>query len=245
MVGLKIDPQDEYLLKLRTWYVHKTRGYVESTFNGQTVKLHRCITGAKTGQVVDHINGDKLDNRRCNLRICTQAQNCRNNRNVRKNKTSLYKGVSKYWNKWKAQIQVDKKKTHIGYYPTQEDAARAYDEKALELHGEFAYLNFPRRTMLDLVKDEMERNLKRWGEQNHADGTCPKAYYRKLTDCRYFNQEAVKDNRLTWKLILEEEVLEAFCETDPQRLQDELIQVAAVALQWAEAIKRRKESGAV
>ncbi len=99
--------------------------------------------------------------------------------------------------------------------------------------------------MLDLVKEEMERNLARWGEQNHRDGTCPKAYYRNLTDCRYFNQEAVKRGDLTWKLILEEEVLEAFCESDPQRLQEELIQVAAVALQWAEAIKRRKESGAV
>lgn len=103
----------------------------------------------------------------------------------------------------------------------------------------------PRIESVTAVLQEMQKQNDRFGEQNHKDGTCPKAYYRNLTDCRYFNQEAVKRNDLSWKLILEEEVLEAFCETDPQRLQEELVQIAAVAMQWCEAIKRRKASGAV
>ena len=93
---------------------------------------------------VDHINGNPLDNRKSNLRICTNAENQRN-RGVNKNNTSGYKGVcwAKQNKKWKARIKHNGKLIHLGYYKDKEEAARAYDKKAKELHGEYAYLNFP------------------------------------------------------------------------------------------------------
>lgn len=90
------------------------------------------------GLVVDHINGNKLDNRRSNLRICTQSQNL-NGRNTNKG----YIGVSwdKFRGKWKANIGKDYQKIFLGRFDTAEEAARVYDEKAVELFGEFARLN--------------------------------------------------------------------------------------------------------
>lgn len=98
---------------------------------------------------------------------------------------------------------------------------------------------------LDLVKEEMERQQALWGEQNHVDGTSSFWYGTKLDKCREENAQAVTDGTLTWKLILEEEFLEAINETDEAKLQEELVQVAAVCLQWHRAITRRKQSGAV
>jgi len=143
-----VDKEYEWLLNKYSWYIH-TRGYVCATeylgqYRRKDLKLHRLIMSAQPGQIIDHINGNKRDNRKSNLRFCTQAENCRNNQNVRKNKTSKYKGVS--WceprKAWLAQIQLNKKKTMIGLYKTQEEAAKAYDKKALELFGEYANLNF-------------------------------------------------------------------------------------------------------
>ena len=96
------------------------------------------------GMVIDHINHNGLDNRRENLRICTNAENQRN-RGKQKNNTSGYKGVDwrKDHKKWRARINKDNKTIHIGYYNIIEEAARAYDAKAKELHGKYAQLNFP------------------------------------------------------------------------------------------------------
>ena len=106
--------------------------------------IHRLIMDAPKGMDVDHINGNPLDNRKSNLRICTHTENNRN-RGANKNNTSGYKGA--YWHKqnkkWRAQIVRNNKAIHIGLYESKEEAARAYDKKAKELHGEFAYLNFP------------------------------------------------------------------------------------------------------
>ena len=106
--------------------------------------MHRLMVDAPKGMHVDHINGNSLDNRKSNLRICTSAENQRNRR-ATKNNTSGYKGVgwAKQNKKWTAQIQHNGKKIHIGLYEDKEEAARAYDAKAKELHGEYAYLNFP------------------------------------------------------------------------------------------------------
>jgi hypothetical protein len=102
--------------------------------------LHRFITGAVRGQDVDHINGDTLDNRRANLRVCSRSDNL-GNQKLRGNNTSGFKGV--YWNvaagKWRAKIAD----VYLGLYPTAEDAARAYDDGARMRWGEFARLNFP------------------------------------------------------------------------------------------------------
>lgn len=109
-----------------------------------TYRLHRLIMGAAPGMVVDHINGDTFDNRRSNLRFATVAQNAANSK-LPKNNTSGFRGV--YWFKpaklWSAQIRANGKNQHLGYFKTVEAGARAYDEAAKRLHGNFARLNFP------------------------------------------------------------------------------------------------------
>jgi hypothetical protein len=105
--------------------------------------MHRLILDPGTAEV-DHINGDTLDNRRCNLRLATHAQNMCNNR-MRSHNTSGYRGV--FWyaerRKWGALIVARRKRKFLGLYADAVDAARAYDAAAIELHGEFASLNFP------------------------------------------------------------------------------------------------------
>lgn len=109
-----------------------------------TLKMHRVIVGIIDSQIlVDHIDGNGLNNQRNNLRPCTKSQNGMN-RGAIKNKSSKYKGVSwlKCGNKWAAEIRANNKKTYIGIFSSEEDAAKAYDTKAKELHGDFAKLNF-------------------------------------------------------------------------------------------------------
>ena len=103
--------------------------------------MHRVILNAPPGREVDHINRNGLDNRRSNLRLATHAQNEAN-----KPPRGEYKGA--YWCKksgrWRASIRVDGRLRHMGRFATREEAARVYDDAALEAFGEFAYLNFPR-----------------------------------------------------------------------------------------------------
>lgn len=112
-----------------------------------TTWLHREIMGNPEGLLVDHINGNPLDNRKENLRLCIQSQNMANARKTTKKKTSsTYKGVHKessagYKNPWSAYITKDKKRQNIGHFATEEEAALAYNQRAEELFGEFAKLN--------------------------------------------------------------------------------------------------------
>jgi len=107
-------------------------------------KMHRLILECGLGEEIDHRNHNTLDNRRLNLRKCTQAQNKQNKRAYSRCKSG-FKGVC--WKtrerRWTAQIQVSKKKMFIGYFDSKEEAARAYDVAAKQHFGEFAYLNFP------------------------------------------------------------------------------------------------------
>lgn len=105
------------------------------------VLMHREIMQPSGKMVVDHINGNKLDNRRQNMRICTQAQNVMNQKK-RLNNTSGFKGVTKVGDKWRSQIAVDNEDTYIGMFATPEEAALAYDTEARRIHGEYARLNF-------------------------------------------------------------------------------------------------------
>lgn len=107
--------------------------------------IHRVILSRVLGrslmsnEQVDHINGNSLDNRRSNLRLATNGQNGMNKGKTRRN-ASGYKGV--YWHKrvqkWTAEIKLNKKKYHLGYFDTPEEAFEQYKKAAVELHGEFA-----------------------------------------------------------------------------------------------------------
>lgn len=111
------------------------------------MRLHNFIYGnIPDGYVVDHINGDKLDNRRVNLRLATSAQN--NQNRVAKSGTSKYKGVSydSSRSKWIASIQTNGKTKHIGRFNKEVEAAIAYDKEAHRRHGSFAKLNFTEKT---------------------------------------------------------------------------------------------------
>ena len=106
--------------------------------------MHRIILNAPKGTMVDHINGNGLDNRKENLRLCTTRENNANQKKNRNN-SSGYKGVAKASNcsKWRAYIRVDGVQRHLGNHNTPEEAARAYDAAAKKHFGEYAHLNFP------------------------------------------------------------------------------------------------------
>lgn len=116
------------------------------TYAGKMVYLHSHLMAPARGQVVDHINGDPLDCRRSNMRVCSNTENARN-RTRGKNNTSGYKGVvyTPKTGRWRAYIMVNRKGIHIGYFSTPAEAARAYDAAALKYFGEFANLNFPKK----------------------------------------------------------------------------------------------------
>lgn len=111
----------------------------------KVVRMHRFVLGLTDPKVlVDHINGDGLDNRRSNLRTCTNEENLRNRGPTVRN-TSGYKGVwfNRSANNWRAYIRVNGKAHHLGAFGTAREAADAYDTAAIGHHGQFARLNFP------------------------------------------------------------------------------------------------------
>lgn len=109
--------------------------------NRHKLLMHREILNIPKGMNTDHINHKGFDNRRCNIRACTQKQNCQN-RQLRRGESSKYKGVSwhKKVKKWRAYISCPQ--IHLGLFNNEIMAAKRYDEKAKELFGEFAYTNF-------------------------------------------------------------------------------------------------------
>ncbi|OFV78483.1 hypothetical protein [Rhodococcus erythropolis] len=93
--------------------------------------------------------------------------------------------------------------------------------------------------VLPEIADERERQDEKWGEQNHPDGTGPD-YRGAAFEARRRCQRAARSGLVTYKDILEEEVYEAFAETDPVELREELVQVAAVAVAWIEKLDRER-----
>ncbi len=126
----------------RTFYA--LTGIKKQNGTRTTIRMHQLIIRCLPGEVIDHRDGNGLNNLRSNLRICSQAEN---NRNVRKRRTNTsgYKGVDFHQGKYRARIRTNGKRLYLGYHDNAEDAARAYDEAALKYHGEFAQINFPKQ----------------------------------------------------------------------------------------------------
>ena len=122
-----------------TWYARRQS-------KGTTIFMHRQIMQPPPGMVVDHIDHNGLHNRLLNLRLCTRRQNNYNSRTT--TGSSPYKGVSydKAARKYRATINHRGQHHHLGLFETEIEAARAYDRKASQLFGDFAYLNFPHDT---------------------------------------------------------------------------------------------------
>lgn len=130
------------------WCAHKERQKFYAVTNvpeneikcfGKTqIRMHQLILGAAS---IDHINGNGLDNRRCNIRICTSAQNNSNRRKMKG--SSVFKGVyfDRDKNKWVAQIKKNRRPFYLGSFKSESDAAVAYNKKAAEFFGSFALLN--------------------------------------------------------------------------------------------------------
>lgn len=147
-----VDDADFNSLKKYSWHVrcdrdgryYATRSFWEGD-KMKTLPMHRQLLDAPKGVYVDHINGNTLDNRRSNLRLCTNRQNTQNARKrARTGSKSKYKGVSEHYGKWRARIRVDGAVIHLGSFLNQVDAAKAYDKAAAKYFGEFARLNLPR-----------------------------------------------------------------------------------------------------
>lgn len=105
------------------------------------ILLHRFVLDAPQGMDVDHVNRNRLDNRRCNLRLATRGQNAANMPPRRGALKGVYRRSD--CNRWRAEIVVDGRKRHLGTFLSALDAAVTYDQAALEAWGEFAWLNYP------------------------------------------------------------------------------------------------------
>lgn len=133
------DVEDAELFDSGRWRLHSNNYLIQRILvDGKRVMhhFHRIVIGAKQGEFVDHINGNPLDNRRENLRICTHAQNMKNRKISAKN-TSGFKGVYADRNRWRSEIRCDGKKYALGTFSTPDLAHDAYVRASEQLHKEF------------------------------------------------------------------------------------------------------------
>jgi hypothetical protein len=139
-----VDARDYKRISRYKWCVLNKSGSpyaVRRTEDGRMIYMHREIMRAPKGTVVDHLDHNTLNNRRCNLRVCTQAENQANA--GPRGSASGYVGVKRVGRKWEAEINLQGKRYYLGRYEDPAEAARVRDRKAYELHGPYAYLNFP------------------------------------------------------------------------------------------------------
>jgi hypothetical protein len=150
---------DEYLedLSKHEWQFDKgcRTGYAVRTIyrpKKELIRMHRYLLGLRKGDkmICDHIDGNGLNNQKHNLRLCNKSENGRNRNKTNNIKLSIFKGVTfnKSHGKWQPQICLNGKHQYLGYFSSEVEAARAYDKKAKEIFGEFAFLNFDKPAKL-------------------------------------------------------------------------------------------------
>jgi hypothetical protein len=142
-----VDAEDYERVSRYKWclMIRGSKAYAMRTERGKTILMHREIMKPPKGMVVDHINGNGLDNRRCNLRACTVLQNAWN-RKPAKGSSSPYLGVYRRKSrpdKWYVKVQGDGEVTNLGPFDSELEAARARDYRAVEVHGPYAHVNLP------------------------------------------------------------------------------------------------------
>lgn len=146
-----VDDSDYEWLSQFKWCMHNNGSAMRRLYSpkGQpqsAILMHREIIQPPAGLTVDHIDGDRLNNQRGNLRVCTIAENVRNKGKQSPQLrpfTTPFKGVhfDPRTRRWRASVQRDGKVFRLGRYPTDAEAARAYDCAAIQIHGEFARTN--------------------------------------------------------------------------------------------------------
>ena len=136
-----VDSEDLSKISFKKWSF-RNDGYAFGTAKGRPIYMHRVIMQEPKGYEVDHINWNRLDNRKCNLRLVKKSENVIN-RPVRATSKSGYRGV--HWcntyQKWIAKIMLNQKSFFIGRFDDKKEAALAYNERAKELFGEYCYQN--------------------------------------------------------------------------------------------------------
>ena len=144
-----IDDEDYEKVSKYKWQAlnHYYTYYAMVSTDKKNMYMHRFIMNPKVSQHIDHINGNGLDNRRCNLRLANKQINAYNSKKRETYKgvvsTSKYRGVSKEGNRWRCRIRIDNKDIYLGRFDTEEEAARTYDKIAKLYIGEVVRLNFP------------------------------------------------------------------------------------------------------
>lgn len=133
-----VDDEDYDLLSRFKWRVVKSGGGSQSFYAVATMRLHRLIKKCPQGLMIDHINGDTLDNRQCNLRVCTNSQNQQNTSS--RGGSSKYKNVSysQRYNRWYAKFRYDGHEYFCGYHDTEEQARDSVIKKRAEICPEFS-----------------------------------------------------------------------------------------------------------
>jgi len=164
----RVDDADFPALTKHRW-MYSTKGYAIRAYKNDQdrwrfIHMHRVIMDAQPGQLVDHIDGDRLNNSRANLRFVTPSQNAWNAKKRCDNSTG-FKGVSEHPNGYLARIRYLRQRIHLGYFDNPRDAALMYDAAAATLFGEYAKINLPDEDTPPHVAAQLDKVLTRWAHK--------------------------------------------------------------------------------